>query len=99
MQSDPSDAMTKPPAGTKRPEVPAVEVANELRQPLEGLARTLGQAPARIVNQALAEYLERQMRPDRRNGGSTASYIEMTAREDRTTSFSYLLARASSLTL
>jgi hypothetical protein len=61
---------------------PAVEVADELRQPLEDLARSLGQPPARIVNRALAEYLDRQLRPDRRAGGSTSSYIEMTARED-----------------
>ena len=63
-------------------EVPAVEVAHELRQPLTDLARTLGQPPARIVNLALAEYLERQLRPDRRTSGSTSSYVEMTARED-----------------
>jgi predicted transcriptional regulator len=61
---------------------PAVEVARELRQPLADLARAMGQPPARIVNQALAEYLERRLRPDREPSGS-ASYIEMTAREDR----------------
>jgi hypothetical protein len=43
----------------------------------------LGQPPARIVNQALAEHLERRLRPDRATGGSTSSYVEMTAREDR----------------
>jgi predicted transcriptional regulator len=62
---------------------PAVEVARELQQPLEELARAMGQPPARIVNQALAEYLERRLRPDRESSGSSASYIEMTAREDR----------------
>jgi hypothetical protein len=46
------------------------------------LARALGQPPARIVNQALAEYLERRLRPDREPNGSS-SYIEMTAREER----------------
>ena len=59
-----------------------IEVADELRQPLEDLARTLEQPPARIVNQALAEFLERRLRPDRTNGGSTSSYVEMTAREE-----------------
>jgi hypothetical protein len=63
-------------------EVSAVEVAHDLRQPLGDLARTLGQPPTRIVNLALAEYLERQLRPDRRASGSTSSYVEMTARED-----------------
>ena len=76
MQSDPGNAMTS------HPDVPAVEVASELQQPLEDLARALGQPPARIVNQALAEYLERRLRPDRDAGGSTSSYIEMTAREE-----------------
>jgi hypothetical protein len=38
--------------------------------------------PARIVNQALAEFLERRLRPDRGASGSTSSYIEMTAREE-----------------
>jgi predicted transcriptional regulator len=66
----------------KSVELPVVEVARELQQPLEDLARTLDQPPARIVNQALAEYLERRLRPDRRTSGSTASYIEMTAREE-----------------
>ena len=61
---------------------PIIEVARELRQPLEDLARSLDQPPARIVNQALAEYLERRLRPDRKASGSTSSYIEMTAREE-----------------
>ncbi|HLT01848.1 MAG TPA: hypothetical protein VK001_06705 [Geminicoccaceae bacterium] len=61
---------------------PVVEVARELQEPLEDLARALDQPPARIVNQALAEYLERRLRPDRKAGGSTSSYIEMTAREE-----------------
>jgi hypothetical protein len=61
---------------------PVIEVARELQQPLEDLARTLDQPPARIVNQALAEFLERRLRPDRNTGGSTSSYIEMTAREE-----------------
>jgi hypothetical protein len=68
---------------TDRAAAPAVEVARELQQPLEDLARALGQPPARIVNQALAEYLERRLRPDREPGGSSSSYIEMTAREER----------------
>jgi predicted transcriptional regulator len=59
-----------------------VEVARELQQPLEDLARTLAQPPARIVNQALAEYLERRLRPDHQASGSTSSYVEMTAREE-----------------
>jgi predicted transcriptional regulator len=60
---------------------PIIEVARELQQPLEDLARSLAQPPARIVNQALAEYLERRLRPDREASGSTLSYVEMTARE------------------
>ena len=75
MQSD-SRTMIDPVAA------PAVEVARELQQPLEDLARASGQPPARIVNQALAEYLERRLRPDREPGGSSSSYIEMTAREE-----------------
>ena len=61
---------------------PLVEVARELQQPLEDLARSLAQPPARIVNRALAEYLERRLRPDRQTSGSTSSYVEMTAREE-----------------
>jgi predicted transcriptional regulator len=61
---------------------PVVEVARELQQPLEDLARSLAQPPARIVNRALAEYLERRLRPDRQASGSTSSYVEMTAREE-----------------
>jgi hypothetical protein len=76
MKSDSRTTMTNSVAA------PAVQVARELQQPLADLARALGQPPARIVNQALAEYLERRLRPDRERGGS-ASYIEMTAREDR----------------
>ncbi len=63
-------------------ELPIVEVARELQQPLADLARTLDQPPARIVNQALAEFLERRLRPDLGASGSTSSYIEMTAREE-----------------
>ena len=59
-----------------------IEVARELQQPLEDLARSLDQPPARIVNQALAEYLERRLRPDHKASGSTSSYVEMTAREE-----------------
>jgi hypothetical protein len=58
-------------------DVPAVDVARELQQPLEDLTRVLGQSPARIVNLALTEYLERRLRPDREISGSTSSYIEM----------------------
>jgi predicted transcriptional regulator len=63
-------------------QAPLIEVARELREPLKVLARTLAQPPARIVNQALAEYLERRLRPDHQASGSTSSYIEMTAREE-----------------
>jgi predicted transcriptional regulator len=62
--------------------VPAVEIAPELKQPLEDLARASGQSPARIVDLALTEYLERQLRPDRKTSGTTSSYIEMTVREE-----------------
>jgi hypothetical protein len=62
-------------------ELPIIEVARELQQPLADLARTLDQPPARIVNLALAEFLERRLRPDRSPTASTPSYIEMTARE------------------
>ncbi|HEX6112003.1 MAG TPA: hypothetical protein VFZ10_06825 [Geminicoccaceae bacterium] len=61
---------------------PLIEVARDLQQPLAELARTLAQPPARIVNQALAEYLERRLRPDHKASGSTSSYLEMTAREE-----------------
>jgi predicted transcriptional regulator len=61
---------------------PLIEVARELQQPLEELARRLDQTPARIVNQALAEFIERRLRPDHKASGSTASYVEMTAREE-----------------
>ena len=67
----------------KSSQAPTIEVARELQQPLEELARTLDQPPARIVNQALAEYLERRLRPDHKTSGSTSSYVEMTAREDQ----------------
>ncbi|MGH6913910.1 MAG: hypothetical protein ACREH3_09410 [Geminicoccales bacterium] len=77
MQSDTRTAMSNP------ADAPAVEVARELQQPLADLARALGQPPARIVNQALAEYLERRLRPDRETQGNSSSYIEMTAREER----------------
>ena len=76
MQSDSRTAMTNPAAA------PAFEVARELQQPLEDLARNLGQPPARIVNRALAEYIERRLRPDHQASGSTWSYVEMTAREE-----------------
>jgi hypothetical protein len=62
--------------------VSAVEVASELQQPLEELAQALGQSPARIVNLALTEYLERRLRPDREISGKASSYIEMTVREE-----------------
>jgi predicted transcriptional regulator len=62
-------------------ELPIIEVARELQEPLADLARTLDQPPARIVNQALAEFLERRLRPDRGMSAGTPSYIEMTARE------------------
>ena len=77
MPSDSRNALTTP------WDAPAVEVARELRQPLEELARALGQPPERIVNQALAEYLERRLRPDRETSGDIPSYVEMTARENR----------------
>jgi predicted transcriptional regulator len=59
-----------------------IEVARELQQPLEDLARNLAQPPARIVNRTLAEYIERRLRPDHQASGSTSSYVEMTAREE-----------------
>jgi hypothetical protein len=76
MQPD-SRTATADPSG-----VPAVEVVRELQQPLDDLARALGQSPAHIVNLALTEYLERRLRPDREISASTSSYIEMTVREE-----------------
>jgi len=55
-----------------------VEVAGDLKQPLETLAGSLQQSPSWIVNRALEEFLERRLRPD---AASTSSYIELTARE------------------
>jgi hypothetical protein len=75
MQPHPRTATANPAS------VPVVEVAPELQQPLEDLVRVSGQSPARIVNLALTEYLERRLRPDRTTGGSASSYVEMTARE------------------
>ena len=57
-----------------------VEVAGDLKQPLEMLAGSLQRSPAWIVNRALEEYLDRQLRPDHA-AGSTSSYIELTTRE------------------
>jgi len=68
-------------ATANRSDLRAVELARELRLPLDELARVSGQSPARIVNLALSEYLERRLRPDRDSRGSTSSYVEMTARE------------------
>ncbi len=60
-----------------------VEVALDLKQPLETLAGNLQQSPASIVNQALEEYLDRRLRADRGAAAvSTSSYVELTARED-----------------
>jgi predicted transcriptional regulator len=60
-----------------------VEVARDLRQPLEILAGSLRQSPAWIVNRAIEEYLERRLRPnyDAVAVGTTSSYVELTARE------------------
>jgi predicted transcriptional regulator len=60
-----------------------VEVAVDLKQPLESLAGSLQRSPDWIVNRALEEYLDRRLRPDHDSAaaGSTASYIELTARE------------------
>jgi hypothetical protein len=41
-----------------------VEVAVDLKQPLESLAGSLRRLPTWIVNRALEEYLERRLRPD-----------------------------------
>jgi hypothetical protein len=57
-----------------------VEVAGDLKHPLEMLAGSLQQSPSWIVNRALEEFLERRQRPGH-TGGSTSSYIELTTRE------------------
>ena len=57
-----------------------IEVAGDLKQPLETLAGSLRQSPSWVVNRALEEYLERRLRPDHA-AGSTSSYIELTTRE------------------
>jgi hypothetical protein len=57
-----------------------IEVAGDLKQPLEALAGSLRQSPSWVVNRALEEYLERRLRPDH-PAGSTSSYIELTTRE------------------
>jgi predicted transcriptional regulator len=63
-------------------DVLTVEVAVDLKQPLETLAGNLQQSPAWIVNRALEEYLDRRSRPDRAAAaGSMSSYVELTARE------------------
>jgi hypothetical protein len=67
---------------TNPSDMPAVEVARELQQPLQDVARASRQSHARIVNLALKEYLERRLRPDREISGSTSSYIEITVREE-----------------
>jgi predicted transcriptional regulator len=60
-----------------------VEVALDLKHPLETLAGNLQRSPASIVNQALEEYLDRRLRGDRGAAAvSTSSYVELTARED-----------------
>jgi hypothetical protein len=76
VQSDSRTVATNPSGA------PAVEVAHELQQPLADLAQASGQSPARIVNLALTEYLERRLRPDRETSKSTFSYVEMTVREE-----------------
>jgi predicted transcriptional regulator len=59
-----------------------VEVALDLQQPLESLADRLQRSPSWIVNRALAEYLERCLRPDHATtAAGTSSYVELTARE------------------
>ena len=60
-----------------------VEVAKDLRQPLEILAGSLRQSPAWIVNRALEEYLDRRLGPDHDPAGRTSSYLELTARESQ----------------
>jgi hypothetical protein len=67
---------------TGEADVVIIEVATDLREPLGRLAVVAGQSPERIVNQALADYLERRLRPDQATGGSSSSYIELTAREE-----------------
>jgi hypothetical protein len=57
-----------------------IEVAGDLKQPLETLAGSLRQSPSWVVNRALEEYLERRLRPDAAPG-STSTYIELTMRE------------------
>ena len=47
-----------------REDVLTVEVALDLKQPLQTLAGSLQQSPAWIVNRALQEYLDRRLRPD-----------------------------------
>ena len=71
-------------------ELPIIEVARELQQPLADLARTLDQPPARIVNLALAEFLERRLRPDRSPSGEHA----VVHRDDRARRASRRILRA-----
>jgi predicted transcriptional regulator len=61
-------------------DVLTVEVASDLKQPLETLAGSLQQSTSWIVNRALEEYLDRRLRPDQA-AGSTSSYIQLTSRE------------------
>jgi hypothetical protein len=63
-------------------DVVTINVAPDLKEPLGRLAGAVGQSAERIVNQALAEYLDRRLRPDQATGGSSSSYIELTAREE-----------------
>jgi hypothetical protein len=59
-----------------------VEVAVDLKQPLETLAGSLQRSPSWIVNRALEEYLDRRLRPDHdATAAGTSSYVELTARE------------------
>jgi predicted transcriptional regulator len=59
-----------------------VEVALDLKQPLESLAGSLQRSPSWIVNRALEEYLDRRLRPDHdATAAGTSSYVELTARE------------------
>ena len=67
-----------------REDVLTVEVALDLKQPLQTLAGSLQQSPAWIVNRALQEYLDRRLRPDHGAArGNTSSYLELTARESQ----------------